>query len=393
MVIASEESQVLFAPVKLGKYTLSHKIGLAPMTRMRATKYKSFYVPNDLMVQYYSQRATKGGFLLTEACPISATASGYPGVPGIFTEEQVQGWKKITDAVHEKGGIIFCQLWHVGRATVALHIDGKQPLSSVSTPLSGPSLYPDVKYEDAPPRAMIKEDFNQVIQDFQSASRLAIEEAGFDGVEIHAANGYLFEQFLHDNINTRNDEYGGRSKANRSKFLFEVIEGVTSEIGFEKTGIRLSPYNYFQGTRDSDPNAMWSFLCEKIVELEKPLAYVHMVEPRFDEVLSEEDKLKSLLKETVCNEFSLTPFREILKKKGIMFITAGGYDKESAISKIESESSDLIMFGRYFISNPDLVWRIKRNIPLQAYDRNTFYGANPPQKGYTTYKAVDTTEV
>lgn len=384
-MVAVEESSALFKPMKLGQYTLSHRIGLAPLTRMRATKYKDFYVPNSLMVEYYSQRATGGGFLLTEACPISATASGYPGVPGIFTAEQVEGWKNVTEAVHAKGGIIFCQLWHVGRATVAQFIGGKQPVSSVSTPIKGKSFYPGLSYGDAPPRAMLNEDIEAITNDFARAALVAVNEAGFDGVEIHGANGYLLDQFLHDNVNTRTDDYGGPSKENRSRFPLKVIRAVISRVGASRTGIRLSPYNYFQDTRDSDPNGMWSYLCEKIVEIPESLAYVHMIEPRFDEILSEEDKIKSLKRETHDNEFSLSRFRDILRVKDIAFLTAGDFNKESATSKLNDDTSDLVLFGRQFIANPDLVLRFKKNFSLSEYDRSTFYGANPPELGYTTY--------
>ncbi|ODV94034.1 hypothetical protein PACTADRAFT_50929 [Pachysolen tannophilus NRRL Y-2460] len=386
MATHMNDTSTMFESFKLGSSTLSHRVALAPCTRMRAEKAGDFYVPGDLMVEYYTQRATAGGLLITDACPISETACGYLGVAGIFNSEQVSGWKRVTDAVHSKGGIIYCQLWHVGRATVAQLIKGTQPISSVSTALEGDSLFPGVSYRDAPPRAMIKDDFIEVTNDFVKAAKVAIEKAGFDGVEIHGANGYLLDQFLHDNVNTRTDTYGGKSIKNRARFPLEVLKSVCTEIGAEKTAIRLSPFNYFQDTRDSDPNATWSYVCQEIVNLDEPIAYVHMIEPRFDEKLNAEDKIKSLEEQVGKAEgFSLNGFRSILKNKNISFIAAGGFSKETALKKLEAGDADVIAFGRHFIANPDLVERFKADLPLNKYDRPSFYGSDPPKNGYTTY--------
>lgn len=352
---------------------------------MRAESVDDYYVPGDLMVQYYTQRSTKGGLLITEACPISKTAAGYPGVAGIFNEDQITGWKKITDAVHEKGGLIYCQLWHVGRATLAQLTGGIQAISSTTKSLTGPSLAPGVNFEDSPPRIMQATDFKAVIEDFVTASKNAIELAGFDGVEIHGANGYLLDQFLHDNVNQRTDEYGGTIEA-RSKFPLEVIDAVIDAVGGDKVGIRLSPFNYYQDTKDSNPVEHWAYLCQKISNMSKPLSYVHMIEARFDEVLTAEDKLKSLKDQCLKKDsFSLNKFREILRAKDISFICAGGYNKHLAASKIENDEADVIAFGRQFIANPDLVERFKEGLELNKYDRSTFYGAEPPSKGYVDY--------
>jgi 2,4-dienoyl-CoA reductase-like NADH-dependent reductase (Old Yellow Enzyme family) len=213
------------------------------------------------------------------------------------------------------------------------------------------------------------------------------------------ANGYLLEQFLHDNINTRTDTYGG-SIANRCRFPLEVISAVTSAIGPERVGIRLSPYNYYQDTRDSNPNKHWAYLCQQIAELPKEnrVCYVHMVEPRFDEELDEEGKMAALAaySKTPVQGFdsgvktgksvnSLVPFRKMLQKGGVKFLAAGGFGRENTEVKVKSGDADAVVMGRWFVSNPDLVRRLREGLPLNAYDRSTFYGADPPKKGYTDY--------
>ncbi|KAL4866537.1 hypothetical protein BDV12DRAFT_132200 [Aspergillus spectabilis] len=377
----------LFNPLRLGAFPLSHRIIQAPCTRMRSTKEdgsNGVWVPNDLNVEYYSQRASKGGLMITEATPISRLAAGYPGVPGIFTPSQITGWKKVADAVHAKGGIILCQLWHVGRATTAGMLGGGAVLSSSDIPISGKAL-DGTEYADSPPRAMALEEIKGVVNEYAAASKRAIE-AGFDGVEIHGGNGYLLDQFLHDNVNTRTDAYGG-SIENRSRIVLEIISAVTAAIGPDRVGIRLSPYNYFQDTRDSNPQKHWSYLCEQIASLsdDKRLAYVHMIEPRFDEVLSEDQKINSLETTQAVEKPSLDAFRTILKKGGVSFIAAGNFKVDNAGEKVGHDGADAVAFGRLFISNPDLPRRLQDGIELNKYDRDTFYGASPPEKGYTDY--------
>ncbi|ETN36229.1 uncharacterized protein HMPREF1541_08506 [Cyphellophora europaea CBS 101466] len=375
----------LFKPLKLGHLDLEHRVLQAPLTRMRAPEESSgVYVCSDINVEYYGQRASKGGFQLTEACPISRLACGYKGVPGIFTPGQIAGWKRVTDAVHAKGGFIYCQLWHVGRATVPDFLDGHPAVSSSDIPITGNALT-GAPYANTPPKPMTVEDIQEATKEFAAAAKRALE-AGFDGVEIHGANGYLLDQFLHDNVNTRTDAYGG-SVEKRCRFPIEVIKAVTEAIGADKVGIRLSPYNYFQDTRDSNPNQHWAYLCEQLASLPKEnrLSYVHMVEPRFDEVLDESAKLGSLEKETSSNKNSLTPFRQILAKGDIKFLAAGNYNRDNAAPKVESGDADAIIFGRWFIANPDLPRRLAEGLPLNPYDRTTFYGADPPSKGYVDY--------
>ncbi|KAK6382114.1 hypothetical protein LTS17_003999 [Exophiala oligosperma] len=396
------EDTLLFKPLKLGAINLEHRVMMAPLTRMRGSKESDgVYVPNDLVIEYYSQRASKGGFQLTEACPISRLSCGYPGVPGIFTKGQISGWKKVTDAVHAKGGFIYCQLWHVGRATVPAFLGGEDAVSSSNIPISGKAL-DGSDYSSTPPKPLSVEGIQGIVQEHAAAAKRAME-AGFDGVEIHGANGYLLDQFLHDNVNNRTDSYGG-SVENRCRFPLEVIKAVTEAVGAAKVGIRLSPYNYFQDTKDSNPNAHWGYLCEQIASLpqaNRP-AYVHMVEPRFDEVLDESAKMLALQQPTQETSVasrategkpSLVPFRNILKKGGVHFIAAGNYNAENAAPKVEAGDADGIIFGRWFIANPDLPKRLSEGLPLNPYDRTTFYGADPPQKGYVDYPFYKETQV
>ncbi|KAL4782313.1 hypothetical protein BJX76DRAFT_359022 [Aspergillus varians] len=378
-------AESLFQPLRLGAFSLQHRIIQAPCTRMRSTKESDgIFVPNDLNVQYYEQRASKGGLMLTEATPISKSAAGYPGVPGIFTPSQITAWKKVTDAVHAKGALILCQLWHVGRATTPGFLGGQQTVSSSNIPISGKAL-DGTEYADAPPRPMTVDEIKETVAEYAAASKRAIE-AGFDGVEIHGGNGYLLDQFLHDNVNTRSDAYGG-SIENRSRIVLEIITAVTGAIGAGRVGIRLSPFNYFQDTRDSNPVKHWGYLCAEIAALPDAakLAYVHMVEPRFDEVLDEGEKIKSIETTQEAVLPSLDGFRATLKKGGVAFVAAGNFKAENSGKKVSADGADAIAFGRLFISNPDLPRRLKEGLPLAPYDRDTFYGASPPEKGYTDY--------
>ncbi|KAJ8131616.1 hypothetical protein O1611_g2011 [Lasiodiplodia mahajangana] len=349
-------------------------------------------VPGPRVAKYYGDRANAGGLQITEATDICLDASGYARVPGVFSDSQLQGWRKVTDAVHAKGGFIFCQLWHTGRASSSGMRGGKQPISSGDIPMNG-------KYGDGtdcaenPPRPMSVDEIHDMTKEWAAAAKRAVEVAGFDGVEIHGANGYLLEQFLHDNINKRTDEYGG-SIENRSRFLFEVVSAVSQAVGSKRTGLRLSPFNYFQDTKDSDPNGHWLAICEKLASLpeaERP-AYVHMVEPRFDEVLDEKQKMDALeeyTSEKGTKKNSLTPFRRALELGGIKFLACGNFNRDDAATKLKNKDADLIVFGRHFVANPDLVDRLKNGWPLNPYDRSTFYGADPLDKGYNDYPVYE----
>lgn len=287
---------------------------------------------------------------------------------------------------------MFAQLWYTGRATSTKMRGGEQCISSGTLPMSGSYLDGTPCAED-PPRAMTVDEIKALTAEWAAASKRAVEDGGFDGVEIHGANGYLLEQFLHDNINTRTDAYGG-SVENRARFLVEVVTAVSEAIGGGRVGVRLSPFNYFQDTHDSDPNAHWTYISKTLASLPTPPAYVHMVEPRFDEVLSAEQKLEALAKYTSGEAASdaapkarnsLAPFRAIFKAAGVAFITCGTMSRETAAEMVESGTSDLIAFGRHFIANPGYVDRLANGWPLNAYDRSTFYGADPLEKGYTDY--------
>ncbi|KAF7563703.1 hypothetical protein G7046_g393 [Stylonectria norvegica] len=396
---ALKDSKV-FTPLKIGKLALEHRIIQSPCTRNRAVQEApGIGVPGDLLVEYYGQRASKGGLQITEATDICQTASGYPGIPGAFTASQLAGWKRVTDAVHAKGGFIVCQLWYTGRASSSGMRGGVQPLSSSGIPMQG-NYFDGTLCSDDPPRPATIAEIHDLTETWAKAAKGAVEVAGFDGVEIHGANGYILDQFLHDNVNIRDDAYGG-SVEKRCRFTLEVIRAVSGAIGADRVGIRLSPYNYFQDTKDSNPNSHWAYLSTEIAglpESERP-AYVHMVEPRFDEVLNEEQKLAALAQytssengiiskiiSTKAPQNSLTIFQKILSGGGVKFLAAGGFSRDTLADKIEGETADAVVMGRHFIANPDLVQRLKLGLPLNKYDRDTFYGGDYDlKKGYTDY--------
>ncbi|KAL5318441.1 hypothetical protein ACEPPN_013501 [Leptodophora sp. 'Broadleaf-Isolate-01'] len=315
-------------------HTLSHRIVLAPMTRMRAS---STGIPHPQAAEYYSKRATPGGLLISEGIVVHPRGRGFPNTPGLYTEEQVQAWKPITKAVKKKGGVFFAQLWHVGRVSVPSQTGGYPPLAPTSEHL--PGMHPLFGQENATEpyvdsQAMTEEDIRDMVEQFALAAKNAIR-AGFDGVEIHGANGYILDSFIHSNINTRTDKYGG-SLTNRLRFPLLVVDAVVSCIGANKTAIRLAPFHVLQETRDA--NRIETFTAYA-TELEKRnLAYVHMVEPRYDQFSLE--GAFSAKRETVeisdvveREEVSLWPFRKVLERTPV--IGAGGYDASSARKAVE----------------------------------------------------------
>jgi 12-oxophytodienoic acid reductase len=369
----------ILSPLKFSNFELAHRVVLAPVTRCRALNN----VPQPAHVTFYSQRATRGGFLISEAAAVGREGIGFPNSPGIFLEEQVDGWRKVVDAVHNKGGIIFCQLWHVGRASHSVYQpDGLAPVSSTDKAIADgwTILMPDGNRGDySKPRALETAEIPGIVNQFRLAARNAMA-AGFDGVEIHSAHGYLIDQFLKNGINDRTDEYGG-SIENRCRFALEILEAVIEEIGGSRTAIRLSPIIDHMGATDSNPVALGVYLVEQLNHLKEPLAYLHITEPRFtreglkeeDEAEDEDEKTK---KRKLCGML-----RKIFKGA---FMSSGGFNKDTAIAAIRSGKADMISFGRLFISNPDLPRRFAMQLKLSKYDRSTFYSSEQV-KGYTDY--------
>ncbi|XP_057952223.1 12-oxophytodienoate reductase 2-like [Malania oleifera] len=368
---AEEEKSIvpLLSPYKMGKFNLSHRIVLAPLTRQRSFNN----VPQPHAILYYSQRTTKGGLLIAEATGISDTAQGYPDTPGIWTKEQVEAWKPIVDAVHAKGGIFFCQIWHTGRVSnEGFQPNGQAPISSTDKPLT-PQLSAnalDVE-QFSPPRRLKTEEILQIVNDFRLAARNAME-AGFDGVEIHGAHGYLIDQFLKDQVNDRTDQYGG-SLENRCRFALEVVEAVVNEVGPDRVGIRLSPFADYMESGDSNPRALGLHMVESLNKY--GILYCHMVEPRM-KTLGEKSE----------NPESLLPMREAFKGT---FISAGGYGREDGNNAVATNRTDLVAFGRLFLANPDLPRRFQLNARLNKYNRDTFYTPEPVI-GYTDYPFLET---
>ncbi|KAI8142841.1 hypothetical protein BJV82DRAFT_614496 [Fennellomyces sp. T-0311] len=359
----------LFQPIKIGNTQLDHRVVLAPLTRFRSDEH---HIPTALQEEYYTQRATKGGLLITEATFISPTAGAYPGAPGIYNNAQIEAWKKITDAVHAKGGIIYLQLWHVGRATASVILPNNVlPVSASPIAMSGRNNYSRKPYEV--PHPLTVDEIASIVQDYAQAAKNAIA-AGFDGVEIHAANGYLIDQFTNTNSNARTDQYGG-SIENRTRFALEVVDAVTKSIAAERVGIRLSPWSEANGVLDATPYDTWGYLVGQLQERHSKMAYIHMIEPR-------DDFSRRTRNDTVN---SLDPFRSIWKGT---FLSAGGYTTNPTLAAdIADRTGNLIVFGRAFIANPDIVERLRNGWPLTPYNRKTFYSRGAV--GYTDYPFYD----
>ncbi|KAL2251046.1 12-oxophytodienoate reductase 3 [Sesamum indicum] len=370
----------LFSPYKMGKFDLSHRVVLAPMTRCRALNN----VPNSALVEYYTQRATNGGFLITEGTMISPTAAGFPHVPGIFNKEQVEAWKHVVGAVHAKGTVIFCQLWHVGRAShQALQPGGITPISSTNKPISRRwrVLMPDGTHEIYPkPRKLETYEIPELVEHYRQAAINAIE-AGFDGVEIHGAHGYLIDQFMKDGINERTDEYGG-SLENRCKFIMQVVQAVVSAVGADRVGVRISPAIDHLDAMDSDPLSLGLAVIERLNKLQTDcgarLTYLHVTQPRYTAYGQTESGSHGNAEEEA--RFMRTWRRAY---QGT-FICSGGFTRQLGIEAVAEGDADLVAYGRLFISNPDLVLRLKLNAPLNKYIRATFY-THDPVVGYTDY--------
>jgi N-ethylmaleimide reductase len=365
----------LFSPLRVGPYQLKHRLALAPLTRMRAEKPS--LAPRPLNAEYYAQRATPGGLLIAEASPVMATAFGSPGVPGIYTEQQVAGWRKVVDAVHAKGGVIFLQLWHVGRVSHSSF----QPGDVLPVAPSAVAIPHDLKTGTADgkvtvyetPRALETSEIPGVVDAYRQAAKNALL-AGFDGVEIHGANGYLIEQFLQSHTNLRADQYGG-SIENRTRFLMEVTRAVVEVWGANRVGVRLSPYGIANGSGEPDPMPLYAYVVQSLNPF--GLAYLHLIEPRSSGAGRAEVNHQNVPSAMVL-------FRPIWN--GVL-IAAGGFTGETANAAIEAGHADAVAFGRIFISNPDLPRRLQRGFPLTPYNRATFYGGDVA--GYTDYPVHD----
>jgi N-ethylmaleimide reductase len=367
----------LFSPLKIGPYQLTHRLVMAPLTRMRAEKPS--LAPRPLNAEYYAQRATPGGLIIAEASPVMATGFGNPGVPGIYTEQQIEGWRKVVDAVHAKGGIIFLQLWHVGRVShSSFQPGGVLPVAPSAVPIDDLKTVTAsgevASYET--PRALETSEIPGVIESYRQAAKNALE-AGFDGVEVHGANGYLIEQFLQSHTNLRSDQYGG-SIENRVRFLMEVTQAVIDVWGSNRVGVRLSPYGVANGSGEPDPMPLYTHVVQALDPL--GLAYLHFIEPRSSGAGRAEVNWQGVPSAMVL-------FRPIWK--GIL-IAAGGFTGEAADAAIGAGHADAIAFGRIFISNPDLPRRLQRGYPLTPYNRATFYGGEVV--GYTDYPAYQELE-
>ncbi|KXG50400.1 Aldolase-type TIM barrel [Penicillium griseofulvum] len=349
----------LFKPLKIGGMEVKHRIGMAPLTRFRATEDR---VPTSLMKEYYSQRAAvPGTLIITEGTFISATCGGFPHAPGLWREDQVAAWKIVTDEVHRKGCFIFCQLFAMGRAA---DVNTARKEGNV---IVAPSAIP-MEEGAAVPRAMTIDEIKQTILDYVDAAKNAIQ-AGFDGVEIHGANGYLLDQFIQDVSNDRDDEYGGNVE-NRSRLLDNVIKAVVHAIGPERVGLRLSPWSTFQGMRMQNPIPQFTNVINKAREA--GIAYIHLVESR---ISGSQDYNGD---ETLDFAYDLW---------NGPFLIAGGYTSHEARELVDEKYPDkniMVIFGRHFISNPDLIFRIRKGLELNAYSRDTFY-VSGSAVGYLDY--------
>ncbi|KAH8900260.1 FMN-linked oxidoreductase [Thozetella sp. PMI_491] len=343
----------LFQPIKVGKMELKHRIGMAPMTRSRAS---DDHVPTDMMVKYYSQRSSMpGSLIITEGTFISPQHGGHHNVPGIYNEAQVEAWKQVTDAVHAKGSYIVMQLWALGRAadTDMAEREGIIVKSSSALRLDDRTM----------PLEMTVQDIKDSIQAYASAARNAIR-AGFDAVELHGANGYLIDQFTQDTVNQRTDAYGG-SIENRSRFVIEAVEAVVAAVGAERTAVRFSPWGTFQGMKMADPVAQFSDVIRK---LPKGLAYLHLVEPR---ISGTED---TMVGKHESNAFAIDLWDG-------PYLAAGGFTGKHAQEFVDKEWPDkkiVVIFGRHFTSTPDLPFRLKQGLAFEPYDRATFYIPKSP---------------
>lgn len=351
----------LFTPLQLGSLNIPNRILMAPLTRSRAGED---HIPNEMMAEYYSQRAS-AGLIIAEATMVMEGNSAFWKEPGIYSEAQVEGWKLTTDAVHKAGGKIFLQIWHGGRACHPLLNDGAQPVAPSEIKIENDEVHtPEGKKPYVMPRALADDEITDIVTGFKKAAENA-KAAGFDGVEVHGANGYLLDAFLRDGSNKRTGAYGG-SVENRARLLLEVIEAVSEVWGSERVGVRLSPVNSFNSMIDSDPVALATFLAKELSK--RDLAYAHMMRADFLQQQKED---------------ILTPFREHYTGT---IIANMGYTKDEGNSAIAEGKADAIAFGVPFLANPDLPARFMAGAELNEPDQSTFYSQG--SKGYTDYPTM-----
>ncbi|WP_315706797.1 MULTISPECIES: alkene reductase [unclassified Bradyrhizobium] len=353
----------LFEPFKLGPITLANRVVMAPLTRNRAVEGM---VPSPLAAEYYGQRAS-AGLLITEASQISQQGQGYQDTPGIYSKAQVEGWRKVTDRVHADGGRIFIQLWHVGRIShVSLQPNGGAPVAPSAIQAKTKTFVGGAFTDVSAPRALELSEIPGIIESYKQAALNAIE-AGFDGVEIHGANGYLLDQFAKDGANKRTDAYGG-SIENRARLMLEVSKVVSDAIGADKTGIRISPVTPANDVSDSNPQPLFDYIVDQLNALN--LVYIHVIEG------------------ATGGPRDIAPFdyASLRKRFKGAYMANNGYDLALANKVLDANAADLIAFGKLFISNPDLVERLKAGAPLNEFDKSTFYGGGA--KGYIDYPTL-----
>jgi N-ethylmaleimide reductase len=358
MASVTSDKNSLFSPISLGNMKLANRIIMAPLTRNRAGDGN---VPQDMNVEYYRQRAG-AGLIISEGSQISATGVGYPGTPGIHSSLQVEGWKRVTEAVHDQGGRIFIQLWHTGRISHSSLQPGHiLPVAPSALKAAGQAMTYQGLQGFETPYALTFDEMPGIVDEYATAAQHA-KKAGFDGVEIHAANGYLLDQFLRDGTNRREDDYGG-DITNRMRLLVEVVEKCIEVWGSHLVGVRVSPENTFNDIKDSQPQQTFNALAKKLSDY--PLAYLHVLEG---------DMM------TGKREVDYVALRNCFSG---LYMTNNGYDLETGNRAIEQNHADMVAFGKLFIANPDLPVRFAKNLPLNKPDHTTFYGGN--EKGYTDY--------
>ncbi|WP_323051004.1 alkene reductase [Caballeronia mineralivorans] len=356
----------LFSPITIGSIPLKHRLVMPPLTRLRSNPDDSV---SDMMVEHYAQRASDGGLIITEAANVSIQARGYIGAPGLYLDSHIDGYRRIADAIHEKGGRVVAQIVHCGRTSHNDIAGGSSPVGPSVIPFDAMALTLDGWKPVSPHRAMNLEDIRQTVKDFRDAAQRALD-AGVDGVEIHSANGYLLDSFLYDGSNKRTDAYGG-SVDNRARFLLEVVEAVSALRGADRIGVRLSPSGEWNDMVDSDPMATFGRVGELLNQF--GLAYLHIIEPR---IKGDDVKVGHEDMEPVASAHLRKVFNGSI-------IAAGGFNGDSAEEILQKGDADLVAIGRPFTSNPDLPERLRLKLPLTPYDRSAFWGGT--EQSYTDF--------